>query len=224
MNLPLRRTKLNRLTPFSFSCSRCLRCCRHKRIQVNPYEIARLAGNRGISTTDFIRRFTTDGGTVLKWGADGVCSFLDSEGCSVHPDRPLVCRLYPLGWDIHTSGEESLSEVEPDPECKGAYGKDGYIMDFLEAQCTGPFIHAYKSYLGLFRRLHGILQQAVNDPKTDDKLAKVFQDGAACTNSLTDMDAAVTAYCRKNKIPFPKGADERMSVHIRALEAWANKT
>ena len=32
-------------TRFSYRCTRCNSCCVDKRIQVNPYEIARLARN-----------------------------------------------------------------------------------------------------------------------------------------------------------------------------------
>ena len=31
--------------------------------------------------------------TVLKQTESGACVFLGAEGCMVHPDRPLVCRL-----------------------------------------------------------------------------------------------------------------------------------
>ena len=37
-----------------------------KKIQVNPYEIARLAGNLGISTTEFIVRYTVEKGAANK--------------------------------------------------------------------------------------------------------------------------------------------------------------
>ncbi len=178
-----------------------------------------------MSTTDFIQRFTTEGGAFLKWDRKGVCVFLDSNGCSVHPDRPLVCRLYPLGRHIRNSGEESFSEIEPDPECKGVYGEDGMIMDYLGSQGAEPFIAASKRYLDLFWRLHQMLMKNVTEPETDQTGTAILQAAAERTpdgSFMTDMDAAVTQYCRKTKTPFPKGIEERMSVHIEAVEAWAN--
>jgi hypothetical protein len=179
-----------------------------------------------MSTTDFIRRYTTEGGTFLKWDRKGVCVFLDSNGCGVHPARPLVCRLYPLGRHVRSSGEESFSEIEPDPECKGVYAKDSMIMDYLESQGAGLFMKAADRYLALFWKLQNVLQKGSSDPETHEAIVNVFQDAPAGSKAvdcqLTDMDATVTAYCGKSKIPFPKDPEEKMLLHIQALEAWAN--
>lgn len=38
---------------------------------------------------------------VLKQKPDGTCTFLDPQGrCSIHPDRPWVCRVFPFFLDI----------------------------------------------------------------------------------------------------------------------------
>jgi uncharacterized protein len=225
MGLQLRRTDLNRQTRFSFSCSRCLCCCRHKKIQVNPYEIARLAGNRQMSTADFVARFTHAGGTILNWNDDGTCVFLDADGCSVHPDRPLVCRLYPLGRHVFGSGEEGFSEVEPDPDCKGVYGEEEKIAGFLESQGALLFMEAADRYLGLFWRLYQIVQEKAEEPAERDAVIDVFQRFSegfrAGDRILTDVDAVVAAYCDEAGLPFPDDAEQKMSIHILAVEAWA---
>src|ERR1700752_4896509 len=95
---------------FGYKCHRCMRCCYDKRIQINPYESARLARNLGQTTTEFRSAWTEDGaGTVLKQTDTGACIFLGNDGCTVHPDRPLVCRLYPLGRRVRADGSESFS-------------------------------------------------------------------------------------------------------------------
>jgi Fe-S-cluster containining protein len=119
--LPKMRDSLNRDTPFGFSCNRCLQCCRDKKIQVNPYEIARLAARLGISTTVFIAEHTDAGGVHLRFDDEGACVFLDAQGCSVHEDRPLVCRLYPLGRHLDGSDIETFSEVEPEPGARALH-------------------------------------------------------------------------------------------------------
>jgi Fe-S-cluster containining protein len=87
-----------RAEAFGYVCHRCLKCCQHKLIQLNPYEIARLARNRGMTTSEFRSAWTMDGvGLYLAQTKSGTCVFLGGDGCTVHPDRPLVCRLYPLG-------------------------------------------------------------------------------------------------------------------------------
>ena len=225
MNLPLRRTGLDRQTPFSFSCSRCLHCCRHKRIQVNPYEIARLAANRCLTTAEFIERYTHNNGTVLNWHESGTCVFLSPQGCDVHPDRPLVCRLYPLGRHVMASGEERFSEIEPDQECRGGYGDVGQILEYLEAQGVRPFIAAADRYLDLLWGLCQVLEEEV-EPAGKDAVKGVFREFAAgqchIDNGLADMDAIVAVYCEKMSLPVPDTIEDRMSLHIQAVNAWAN--
>ena len=228
MSLPLRRTGLNRQTPFFFLCSQCLLCCRHKKIQVNPYEVARLAANRGLSTAGFIERYTHDSGTILNWEEDSACVFLDSKGCRVHPDRPLVCRLYPLGRHVLASGEESFSEIEPDKDCKGVYGDDDMITAYLDSQGARPFMEAADRYLDLLWRLCRILEEETAEPEKHNAVSGVFQKHAEGERvgdiGFADVDAIVAAFCEKMSMPFPNNMDDKMSIHIQAVEAWANIT
>src|SRR5215470_9862277 len=97
---------------FDYVCRRCLKCCHHQRIQLNPYELARLARNLGLTTTEFRAAWTEHGdGLALRQTETGACVFLGSEGCTVHPDRPLVCRLYPLGRHVSADGSEAFSRI-----------------------------------------------------------------------------------------------------------------
>ena len=59
---------------------------------------------------------------------DGACGFLGEAGCTVHPDRPLVCRLYPLGRAVAPDRTETFAALTPDPETAGVYGADGASM------------------------------------------------------------------------------------------------
>jgi hypothetical protein len=226
VNLPIRRTGLKAHTPFFFSCAQCLRCCHHKKIPVNPYEIARLATNRGLSTGEFIERYTHDRGTILDWDEDGACVFLDSTGCSVHPDRPLVCRLYPLGRHVLPSGEERFSEIEPEQGCKGAYSDNATITAYLDSQGARPFMEASNRYLDLFWKLCLILENEAIEPRKQNAIVSVLQnkDGGKCQHDIgfADVDAIVLAFCEKVSIAVPKNPDEKMLIHIRAVEAWAN--
>jgi uncharacterized protein len=228
MNLPLRRTHLSRETPFLFSCSQCLSCCYHKKIQVNPYEITSLARNRGLSTTEFLERYTHDSGTVLNWEESGACVFLDSKGCSVHPDRPLVCRLYPLGRHVLPSGEECFSEIEPDNGCKGIYSEASTINNYLDAQGARPFMNSADNYLDLFWRLYRILEEEVFESEKENTVASVFHDYAIDQHNrdigFADVDAIVTAFCEKLSLQVPDTIDEKISIHLQAVEAWANTT
>lgn len=226
MSLPLCATELDRASQFGFFCGRCLGCCRFKKIQLNPYEIARLADNRGISTTEFIARYTNTCGTVLQSNQDGYCVFLDDEGCAVHPDRPLVCRLYPLGRYVHFSGVETFSQAEPEKGCKGLFHENGTIKQYLDEQGAFPFMHAADMYLDLLRGLLDVLKEQEFEHSQSETVLEtvrtVTEDAAGGqAPSWIDMDRAVNEYCRLSGIPVPKDVDEKMGVHVRAVREWA---
>lgn len=228
MKLPLRRTSLHREVPFSFRCMKCGQCCRNKKIQVNPYEVTRLAHILRMSTAAFIGCYTRDNGTVLDCKKDGTCVFLSVLGCGVHAARPLVCRLYPLGRHVFTTGQESFSEIAPDVKCKGVYGEDGWIASYLKLQGTFPFMEAADQYLGLLSRLCRILDEEAKDPDKRDVVQYVLQksvdeDGVSDIG-LADVDAIVEAFCEKLHVPVPQNVNGKISMHIRAVEAWANST
>jgi Fe-S-cluster containining protein len=90
------------------TCTRLGTCCHGHTILITPWELARLAQGLG-QTTRAVRERHTLGGTLLRCdGPPGIhgpparrvaaCSLYDAQrGCTVHQDRPLACRLYPLG-------------------------------------------------------------------------------------------------------------------------------
>ena len=225
--MQFRRTNLDRETPFAFSCMRCLACCRDKKIQVNPYEIVRLAQNRGLATSDLIDQYTTDGGRFLKWDGEGYCVFLDSHGCNVHEDRPLVCRLYPLARHVNNNFDESFSEMETHMECRGVYGDDGRVIDYLESEGAIPFMEAADSYLSLFWHLYELLEKKaarkINHNNAVDSI-RMPMSGSKGYDILKDVDRTVSEYCGDLKIPFPKNLEKRISIHIRAIKAWADNS
>ena len=186
-------------TEFSYTCHACRRCCYDKRIQLNPYELARLARNRGISTTELIAEFTK-GGTALKSQPNGACVFLGEEGCTVHADRPLVCRLYPLGRIVQMDGRVNYVEFEAHPQTKGSYGTDGTIAEFVESQGVAPYIAASDRYYTVLINLGRALNELAD--------ASTFAEGSDATNGETpntdfiDVHAAVGAECRRTGEQF----------------------
>jgi len=195
---------------FGYVCHRCSRCCYDKVIQVNPYEIARLARNRGQTTAAFRDAWTGDGlGTTLKRQADGACVFLGPEGCTVHPDRPLVCRIYPLGRHVAADGSERWSHATPHPRTEGVYSKDGRIADYLAAQGAADFMRAADDYTAWLRRAGEVLDAAGVEP------------GAAADESraeLLDMDGAIAARCRASGEAEPVDIEARKALHLTILQ------
>lgn len=105
-------------------CKGCSQCCRGmgESIVLDPLDVFRLTTGLGRDLQSMLSEGSVEWNVVdglvlpnLKMaGAEEKCSFLDEEGrCSIHPFRPGICRLFPLGryygehefWYILQTGE-----------------------------------------------------------------------------------------------------------------------
>ncbi len=107
-------------------------CCKQADITLAPYDILRLKRRLGMTSTEFIQKYTVpfqmdmDGmpGVKLRTDESGTCLQLNGdEGCGVYSDRPTVCRYYPVALltlreKDSTRAEERYSLVSED-HCKG---------------------------------------------------------------------------------------------------------
>jgi uncharacterized protein len=201
-----------RAEAFGYVCRRCLNCCHDKHIQLNPYEVARLARNRGVSTTELRRDFTVDGaGVALMQTEDGACVFLAEDGCSVHADRPLVCRLYPLGRHVTWDGVERFSRLEPHPRSAGEVTSRGTIEKFIEEQGAEPYIRAADSYLAWVNR-------ALEDAPEAAEVLRERRVTAPPPEAIDilDMDAAIAEFGGASP---PTDAEGRLGLHLSILFA-----
>ncbi|HVA12233.1 MAG TPA: YkgJ family cysteine cluster protein [Stellaceae bacterium] len=194
---------------FGFLCRRCTRCCHNKRIQVNPYEIARLARRFGQSTSAFGAASTEGGaGNYLNRTDSGACVFLGPEGCTVHEDRPLVCRLYPLGRHVSADGTERFSHMTPHPQTESEINDRGTIGEFLATQGAAPFMRAADEYANWVRHAIAALGGGIDRPAPGDH-AEGFD--------LVDMDAAIAAHCAAAGIDEPADIEARKALHLTIL-------
>ena len=83
------------VTPKNFKCTKCGECCRPI-VKVDKKDIKRI---EELGLTDFTEYDQKIRSRVLKQNK-GVCVFLKREGdeftCSIHNNRPEVCRNYPF--------------------------------------------------------------------------------------------------------------------------------
>ncbi|HAV62484.1 MAG TPA: zinc/iron-chelating domain-containing protein [Verrucomicrobiales bacterium] len=91
--------------PVFYECQRCTACCRWPgQVRLAEGEIARLAGHLGVSEHEFIQQHTrlTDDrrGLCLNDKANGECTFLEGDDCSVQPVKPQQCRDFPNLWNF----------------------------------------------------------------------------------------------------------------------------
>lgn len=215
---------MSRQIPFSYHCSRCGRCCVDMRIQVNPYEACRLARRLGLTTTHFLARHTVSG-VHLATRPDRVCGFLSSAGCAVHPDRPLVCRLYPLARHVTTSGRERFACLLPRPGSPGEFGATGSVEDYLAANEAGPFLAEADAWLALFGRVHSLFQALLADHSLLAALAsdirlELLQDRPPPASPLLDTDRFAGEHCAALGRVLPADPAEKSLIHREALEHW----
>lgn len=216
---------LQRDSAFSYQCNACSRCCHNKAIRVSSYEILRLARRLGITTTEFIERHTEAGGTVLRIPVENnrACTFLDQEGCSVHTDRPLACRLYPLARWIDADGQESFGHLTPHPKTKGIYGTSATLADYLDKQGVAPFFEMGDRYGAIYQRMLDVLESLDPDEleKRSDRRKDVEETASGVAASpWIDIDKTVAGFCKANRRPIPDDIDGIVAVHIEAIDAW----
>lgn len=227
-NLPIVRSQETRYTrdsAFSYTCHACSRCCHDKIIHLNPYEVARLAQNRGIGTTEFLSQYTDAAGTALKRVEVGACIFLTENGCGVHADRPLVCRIYPLGRHVTAQDGEWFAELEPHPHTEGAYGTAGTVGEYLHDQDAQPYIEAVDRYLDLLGKMAVALRRDLEHntnirAEVEQAIDRLMTDHQAPMPVWLDVDAVITQYCAEQRLDVPTDPSVKMDLHMRAIEGW----
>jgi len=112
--------RMNEQSEFAFRCHKdvpCFNaCCADVNIFLTPYDIIRLKNRLGISSGEFLSKYTISPfdenakyPIILLKMEDNEkksCPFVSDDGCTVYEDRPWPCRMYPLG----------LASPKDDPE------------------------------------------------------------------------------------------------------------
>ena len=142
---------LNLDDTFYFSCDPGLdcftRCCRDVNILLTPYEIVQLKNRLGLSSTEFLERYTKTliapetalPAIQLKMDEANSrhCHFVDDQGCGVYDDRPWSCRMYPLD---HNDGGEGYTAVVDSSRCLGLNAQKAWqLQDWFQDQGLEPY-------------------------------------------------------------------------------------
>lgn len=157
-------TQLQLHDELPLTCSRKGTCCHGNLVRLNPYELARLSDEKGLSTREFAENFCDSKGLILRFNGPKdernlkACNqYVNGFGCSVHRSRPLACRLFPLGRTIQNGvgsymfqGATFLcfngcEEVKQLPKMSVEY--------YLKGQETKDFETAQDAYLELLQNL-----------------------------------------------------------------------
>ena len=129
--------RLAKDSEFSFGCHPgvpCFNaCCGDVNIFLTPYDIIRLKSRLGISSDEFLSKYTMmpfDKNLrypvlMFKMNDDErkSCQLVSDKGCTVYEDRPWACRMYPLGLaspsEAEAKNQEEFYFLLHDPVCKG---------------------------------------------------------------------------------------------------------
>lgn len=119
-------TKLTLNTKFKFRCYKGIKCftkcCSDIDILLTPYDILRLKSRLGLSSGEFLSKYTyvkideksSHPFVILKMMDDKErkCPFVTPEGCIIYTDRPANCRYYPIGQGTLKKAGEKGPEDE----------------------------------------------------------------------------------------------------------------
>lgn len=116
-------------------------CCADVTIFLAPYDVLRLKNRLGITSDEFMERFThlltrekqIIPLVVLKMADNEqkTCPFVTPQGCTVYEDRPWACRMFPLDVDH----EEKFSVIATPSKCLGLNEDDELrVVEWLEDQ------------------------------------------------------------------------------------------
>ncbi|MEW6386266.1 MAG: YkgJ family cysteine cluster protein [Thermodesulfobacteriota bacterium] len=168
---PLESQSLSPASSFKFSCHGGLacynQCCRTPTVILSPYDILRLKQRLGISSGEFLRRYTRREAEershlplVLLEVADSApgCPFVSADGCTVYEDRPGACRLFPLtqGSRLTPGGREDHYFCHRLDYCRGFAGEEEWtVQSWIQAQGFGEYEAHRREWLEiLLRRGH----------------------------------------------------------------------
>lgn len=173
---------------FTFSCHRQIRCfnkcCADVNIFLTPYDVLRLKKNLGLTSEEFLERYTIvpidrnqKYPVVMLEMVDSDekrCPFVsDTEGCTVYDDRPWACRMYPVGLASPKDGDVSENEfyfLMEESHCEGfGEDKEWTIREWIENQGIQPYNEMGDRFKEV--AMHEFFQQ---DKELDPKKLELF--------------------------------------------------
>ena len=169
-------------------CSGCSSCCRGmgNTIVLDPYDVWRLTGGLGVSLQQLLAGHlelnVVDGIILpnLKLAGDSEqCTFLNEAGrCSIHPYRPGICRLFPLGRYYEEDGFRYILQVHECEKQNRSKVKIRKWMDTPDMERYDAYIADWHAFLSKLRAkleketLAGASSDAADEEASSQDLAK----------------------------------------------------
>ena len=145
-------------------CEGCSDCCKGmgNSIVLDPYDVYRLTRHLNCTFESLIGEafeLTVVDGLIMPAlamiGPEEKCSFLNEKGrCSIHPYRPGICRLFPLGRIYE---EDTFSYFLQTKECSKSNRTKVKIKKWLDT----PNLEQYEAYILKWHKLVVQLREMV---------------------------------------------------------------
>lgn len=152
-------------------CAGCSSCCRGmgNTIVLDPYDVWRLTGGLGVSLQQLLAEHlelnVVDGIILpnLKLAGDSEqCTFLNDAGrCSIHPYRPGICRLFPLGR--YYEEEDGFRYILQIHECEKTNRSKVKIRKWMDT----PDMEQYDAYIADWHAFLSKLRTKLEDASSD---------------------------------------------------------
>ena len=124
----------------------CIRCCNTSGyVYITANDLERLSEFTGMTTAEFEAKYVyrTKHLLRLRKPRDKECPFLLDSGCSVHPVKPVQCRLYPFWPELVTYRD--IWDHEGERKCPGI-GKGELIQIGTAVEIAQEMKTAYPGF------------------------------------------------------------------------------
>jgi len=205
---------------FQFACCPGIvcfnRCCGDLNQFLTPYDIIRLKRNLKCTSGEFLNRYTThhigprSGLPVvtLKMGQHEnlSCPFVSEAGCTVYPDRPGSCRIYPLARILRRKPNQDACEewhiVIREPHCLGfEEPREWTVREWRQGQGVNPY-----------DAMNDLLMDIISLKNRTSKSRLTHQENALFYMASYDLD-------RFRDAVFEKRLWEALAVEMGVVEA-----
>jgi Fe-S-cluster containining protein len=181
--------ELTEESKFKFRCYPCISCykscCKNIDIMLTPFDIMRLKNRFGISSGEFLMKYTyvfvePKSGYPFVFlnkndDEEKTCPFLCEAGCSVYEDRPATCRYYPIGqaslkkFDMTEGITEEHYFFVKEPHCKGfEEDKEWTVAEWRKNQGVDLYDYMNRGWRELF------FGRNMKAERLDEKKQKAF--------------------------------------------------
>lgn len=193
--LPKNMVAIEANEPFAFDCHKdvgCFtHCCRQLDLALTPYDVLRLKNALDMHSAEFLEKYVIIEREeeeafprfYLTMVDDGnaSCVFVTQNGCSLYPDRPGACRVYPMGRASMRRADGSIEDhyvLLNEEHCRG----------FKESYKQTPLEYSHQQGFATYNRINDLLIPLLQHEKIRSGLRLNDQQISLFTLALYDLD------------------------------------